>query len=203
MQVKLEETTDHEALLQARYRVQAESVTTKADSTLSAVLNAIEDKVASTKSKNGKGSGGKQAAPYTQILLTFADGLDKTYLFIGYFAAALAGAALPTFTFMFGDIVNGIGTDDDQGVIEQSKRMLYIGCGVFFAAWWYVAFLSILADRIAQKTKVQYLRSILRQEIAWFDANNVQELSSKLSKDCAAIQRACGEKAGFMMFSAA
>ena len=74
---------------------------------------------------------------------------------------------------MFGDIVNGIGGSDVSGVVTQAKNMLYIGCGVFFFAWWYVAFLSISADRLAQKTKVQYLRSILRQEVAWFDQNNV------------------------------
>lgn len=43
----------------------------------------------------------------------------------------------------------------------------------------------------------------MRQEVAWFDQTNVQELSSRLSKDAAAIQRATGEKAGFMVYSVA
>lgn len=71
------------------------------------------------------------------------------HLFAGYLSAAIAGVAMPAFTFLFGDIINGIGSNDSTGVIQQAKNMLYIGIGVFFFAWFYVAFLSILADRIA------------------------------------------------------
>jgi ATP-binding cassette subfamily B (MDR/TAP) protein 1 len=167
------------------------------------VLAAVQKKIRDEAAGKEGGAASDAQAPYRKILLTFASKGDKCYLALGYAAAAIAGVALPAFTFMFGDIVNGFGGSDVSGVVAQAKNMLYIGCGVFFFAWWYVAFLSISADRLAQKTKVQYLRSILRQEVAWFDQNNAQELSSRLSKDTSAIQRAIGEKAGFMAFSVA
>lgn len=81
--------------------------------------------------------------------MTYANSNDRAHLIAGYVAAGVAGVALPAFTFLFGDVVNGIGNNDASGVIKQAENMLYIGIGVFFFAWWYVAFLSILADRIA------------------------------------------------------
>lgn len=58
-------------------------------------------------------------------------------------------------------------------------------------------FLVIMAERIAKKTRVAYLRSILNQEVGWFESSiNITELSSRLSKECLAIQTALGEKMG-------
>lgn len=54
-----------------------------------------------------------------------------------------------------------------------------------------------MAERIAKKTRVAYLRSILNQEVGWFESSiNITELSSRLSKECLAIQTALGEKMG-------
>jgi hypothetical protein len=48
-------------------------------------------------------------APYSKILLTFADGKDKLLITLGYFTAIATGAGLPSFVFIFGDIVNTFG----------------------------------------------------------------------------------------------
>jgi ABC transporter transmembrane region len=54
-----------------------------------------------------------------------------------------------------------------------------------------------MAERIGKKTRVAYLRSILKQEVGWFESSiNVTELSSRLSKECLTIQTALGEKMG-------
>ena len=126
------------------------------------ILTAIDDKIYEVMHNKVKNNAEQQKfVDFKKLIFTYANQNDLVWFYSGHFFAALAGVALPTFTFMFGDIVNGIGTNDDSGVIEQSKRMLYIGVGVFFAAWWYVAFLSVFSERIMLKTKVQYLRAIL------------------------------------------
>lgn len=71
---------------------------------------------------------------------------------------------------------------------------------MFFFCWGYVTTLTYYSQRITQKTRVEYLRAILRQDTKWFDTINVQELSSKMSRDIGAIERAIGDKAGFVMF---
>ena len=45
-------------------------------------------------------------APYGKILFTYADRNDKIMIYTGYFFSILTGIGLPTFVFLFGDIVN-------------------------------------------------------------------------------------------------
>lgn len=42
------------------------------------------------------------------------------------------------------------------------------------------------------------MKSLLRQDIGWFDMNNQFEISSQFSKDALAYQKATGEKIGSM-----
>ena len=60
---------------------------------------------------------------------------------------------------------------------------------MFVTSYLYFVFLVIMAERIAKKTRVAYLRSILNQEVGWFESSvSITELSSRLSKECLAIQ---------------
>lgn len=110
------------------------------------------------------------------------------YITVGFIAAIVSGAGMPSASFLFGNIINGFGgTPDEDVIIQNSKNMLYIGLGIFVTAYIYVANFQIAAERIAFKTKVGYLRAILNQEVAWFDTNNVAEMSSRLSKETTSI----------------
>lgn len=79
--------------------------------------------------------------------------------------------------------------------------MLYLGCGVFLFCYLYITYLSIMADRLTLKLKVNYLRAILNQECSWFDQVNTNEMSSRLSKEAGSINRALGEKMGVIVWS--
>ena len=46
------------------------------------------------------------SVPYSKILFSYSDGCDKFLMWIGYFMALVTGLGLPSFTFLFGDIVN-------------------------------------------------------------------------------------------------
>jgi len=48
---------------------------------------------------------------------------------------------------------------------------------------------------------VNYLGAILKQEQAWFDMNNSNELPAKLTKHAMAINMATGEKVGDLLKS--
>jgi ATP-binding cassette subfamily B (MDR/TAP) protein 1 len=52
-----------------------------------------------------------------------------------------------------------------------------------------------------KKIRVKYLESILKQESAWFDTINPSELSARLTKEAAAIQKALGEKMGTIILA--
>ena len=57
-----------------------------------------------------------------------------------------------------------------------------------FACW------MIAGERQGIACRKAYLRSLLGQEIAWFDVTNQMELASKFATDSFAFQGAIGEK---------
>ncbi|CDW80084.1 abc transporter family protein [Stylonychia lemnae] len=173
----------------------------QADDQTSALLKAINDKI---KEKNAKKN--PPMVPYKKILLTFADRTDRLFLTIGFSSAILCGLGLPSFVFLFGDIA-----DSFQGfmpvneildrITNVAMILTLIGLGVWVFSYLFFSFLIIASERIGQKTRCMYLQAILRQEISWFDEINTSQLSSRLGKECQAIQRAIGEKIGTIVMA--
>jgi ATP-binding cassette, subfamily B (MDR/TAP), member 1 len=56
----------------------------------------------------------------------------------------------------------------------------------------------MLSERMAIRCRKAYMKSLLRQDIGWFDCNNQFELSTQFNKDALAYQKATGEKIGSM-----
>jgi len=125
-------------------------------------------------------------------LISLASPGDKIYLYIGVFAAVVTGCGLPSFAFIFGNVVDAFGgTQTPEEALDQVKNltidMVYISCSIWIAAYFYTAFLLIFAERVTVKIKVAYLSSILKQEAAWFDMTSYEELSARLGKESLSI----------------
>jgi ATP-binding cassette subfamily B (MDR/TAP) protein 1 len=122
---------------------------------------------------------------------------------VGYFFAVITGLAMPSFVFLFGNIINSYGPDEDplSSINRTCLQLTLIGCGVWVTAYFYFSTLVIMSERVAMKTRIAYLRAILMQEVGWFDTINVTELASKLSRECQAIQIALSEKMGLILLS--
>ena len=61
-------------------------------------------------------------------------------------------------------------------------RFVGIAVGVFIAGFIQVAFFQAACERQVKKIRLLYYRSILKQDISWFDANPSGELSSRLTE---------------------
>ena len=79
--------------------------------------------------------------------------------------------------------------------------MIGIGFGIGFCATVYWIILLRFSNVIARRTKETYLEAILKQETGWFDSFNYSELSSRITKETIAINKAVGEKVGLMIFA--
>ena len=114
------------------------------------------------------------------------DKTDKTLMTLGYLTAILTGMALPSFVFLFGDVVDSFGKDFDivSKIQPIALELLGIGGFVWVTSYLYFSFLVIMSERVGRMTRVAYLRAILQQDIAWFDEISVTELSARLSKEC-------------------
>lgn len=76
----------------------------------------VEAKLEEAKSLKDTRKNNLKGASYKKILMTYADGTDKLLLTIGLLFAIASGFAQPSFTFLFGDIANGIGGGDSSKV---------------------------------------------------------------------------------------
>lgn len=103
-------------------------------------------------------------------MLTFADKNDKWLIGVGYFMSIVTGLGLPSFVFLFGDIVNSF---SEGSILDNIKptclEFTIIGTAIWITSYFYYALLVIMAENVGQKTRVAYLKGILQQDIEWFD----------------------------------
>ena len=75
-------------------------------------------------------------------------------------------------------------TGDD--LIEDINRLVIYYCAlgvvIFIAGWLHTSLFQYACERQLQVIRRSFFRSVLRQEIGWFDVNSVGELNSRLNE---------------------
>lgn len=80
----------------------------------------------------------------------------------------------------------GVG-DSYSGLQSQALYMVYIGIAVFICSSTMTSLFSIFAENIAYKIRIDYFKSCLAKDAAFYDDNNPTEMASKISKEVSAI----------------
>jgi ATP-binding cassette subfamily B (MDR/TAP) protein 1 len=143
-------------------------------------------------------------------LYRYADKWDVLFIILGTTGALVNGAGLPVFAIFLGDIMNDIGynqTNVEGGqslteiVNEKVPYFVYIGLICFVASYCQQFFWSLSAVRQTNRIRSIYLKSVLRQDIAYFDTEGTSGfLLQGLNEDCSAIQKGIGEKMAYFLF---
>ena len=71
--------------------------------------------------------------------------------------------------------MNSFGKRDDDFLAPFKSlaiKLSAIGIAIWITSYIYFSCCIVMSERITKKTKVAYLRSILRQDISWFDSIN-------------------------------
>uniref|UniRef100_A0A8B9EGE3 ATP binding cassette subfamily B member 4 n=1 Tax=Anser cygnoides TaxID=8845 RepID=A0A8B9EGE3_ANSCY len=129
-----------------------------------------------------------------KLLFRYSDWWDKFLMVLGTTMAILHGAGLPVMMIVFGDMTDSFIT---------SENMTYPGKNscVLFAAYIQVSFWTLAAGRQIKRIRHEFFHAVMRQEIGWFDVNDVGELNSRIVDDISKINEGIGEKIG-MFFQA-
>ena len=111
---------------------------------------------------------------------------DKLLLFIGSLAAIIAGGILPSISLIMGNVASAFssgGSGGSGGSSDIISNMSYIASYVvliamtlFTFSYMFCAFWQHLAENITTDLRVRYIRALMRQEIAYFERNKVEEL---------------------------
>ncbi|XP_057454847.1 ABC transporter B family member 21-like [Lotus japonicus] len=139
--------------------------------------------------------------PYHR-LFSFADSTDILLMIVGTIGAIGNGLSMPIMALLFGELVNGFGNnvfgpDVVNQVSKVCLKFVYLGIGNGVAAFLQVACWMTTGERQAARIRGLYLKTILRQDVAFFDKEtNTGEVIGRMSGDTVLIQDAMGEKVG-------
>ncbi|XP_054725068.1 ATP-dependent translocase ABCB1-like [Uloborus diversus] len=182
--------------------------------------NARIDEVAVT-SKDKKGAseekkadledGSEEKVPPVGIcsLFRYSSACDRLFIIIGLVVAIASGASMPAVMIIFGQVIDELVdhsknvtnvTTSMQDFLDSTARLCMYNaiCGVtfFICNYIYVSFFSLAAANQAFRIRCLFMKSILRQDIGWFDTNQTGDFASRITDDLTRIQDGMGEKIG-------
>ncbi|KAJ0788784.1 putative ABC-type xenobiotic transporter [Helianthus annuus] len=139
--------------------------------------------------------------PYYK-LFSFADSTDRVLMVVGAITAIGSGIAMPLQTLIFGELIDTFGGNQDNDVIvhrisKVSLKYVYLALGTGAAAFFHVVCWMVSGERQAARIRSLYLKTILRQEVGYFDKESKSgDIVERMSGDTVIIQDAMGEKVG-------
>ncbi|KAG0499942.1 hypothetical protein HPP92_000014 [Vanilla planifolia] len=132
-------------------------------------------------------------------LFSFADSKDAALMAVGSVSAVCCGLCMPLMTFVFGRLINAFAVSNRDNVVHDVSQIVlefvYIAAGAGAASFLQVSCWIMTGERQAARIRSLYLKTILRQDIAFFDKEtDTGEVIGRMSGDTILIQDAMGEK---------
>jgi len=147
----------------------------------------------------------EETVPFSKLFCC-ATREDWILIILGSIAALVNGAGMPLFSLLFGEIADDFGPNNSPDDVvdaagDLALKFLAVGVGSFIASYLSFACWMIAGERQAIRIRKKYFKSLLSQEIAFFDSINPNELSTKIAEECFNIQGGIGEKVSTFLYS--
>ncbi|KAI5298457.1 hypothetical protein KEM55_003369, partial [Ascosphaera atra] len=142
---------------------------------------------------------------------------DLLLLLVAFLTAIASGVPFPIAGIVFGQLVDNLNGatcgDSASSQSEASKqssqhavnqnvlKVVYIGIAYFVLVYLYVFTWNLSGERLAQRLREKYFKSLLRQDASFFDHLAAGEVSSRLTNDINTIQQGTSEKVGIVLNS--
>ncbi|CAH1437669.1 unnamed protein product [Lactuca virosa] len=132
-----------------------------------------------------------------------ADGVDMFLMTLGIFGAVGDGILMPTILLVTSSIMNNIGDSSSLSdgiftdkISENTVYLCYMATGIWFVCFFEGYCWTRTAERQASRLRSDYLKAVLRQEVAYFDLNvtSTAEIITSVSSDSLVIQEVISEK---------
>ncbi|KAM7464693.1 hypothetical protein LguiA_032814 [Lonicera macranthoides] len=135
-------------------------------------------------------------------MFRYADGTDKLLMLFGTLGSIGDGLMSPLTMIVLSSVINEYGTSDisfsNDVVDKYSLRLLYVAIAVGVSAFIEGICWTRTAERQASRMRMEYLKSVLRQEVGFFDNQDASsttfQVVSTISSDAHLIQDAMAEK---------
>lgn len=145
----------------------------------------------------GVGDGSARASSARQ-LFAFADLLDGVLLALGSVGAIAIGCAFPVFGVVLGELIDEIGAGGQASKVQDLAVLILLGAALILALGYFQsACLMASAERQGRRLRVAFMRSVLFQELAWFDREGSPDaVSARITSEVNTVQDAIGDKLG-------
>ena len=111
----------------------------------------------------------------------------------------MTGLSMPYTNILFGRMVDSLNEDPDSfsdAVESVALSFVYVSCVNLVSATLMAGCWGMAGERQAQRLREKYVRSILRQEIGWFDTCGADALATKVAEITGKLQDGMGRKVG-------
>ncbi|KAF6140723.1 hypothetical protein GIB67_035150 [Kingdonia uniflora] len=92
---------------------------------------------------------------------------------LGTISAVVNGVAMPAMCLLIGDLTHAFGQNNADNMVHVvfkiALKYVYLGLGASVASFFQMAFWIVTGERQAGRIRSLYLKTILRQDIAFFD----------------------------------
>ena len=135
--------------------------------------------------------------------------IDYLYLVIGLIGFLLCGASTPVLNYLNATVYSDVGnTSENRGSVSEEemmklnvketmnkniKQQIVCGCISLVGDLLGYYFVGLFSSRALYNFKKKYLRTILSQELGWFDSTNAYEFASKIQSQIEYIEFGIGE----------
>jgi ATP-binding cassette, subfamily B (MDR/TAP), member 1 len=130
----------------------------------------------------------------------YADNIDKALMAWGSISAFCAGAGMPAFSYVFGEMINELvgsnPADVESKLASTSLIMTIVGVVVYILQGSFVGCFLISAHRQIARIKANFFAAILRQDMAWHDEHKPGELTARMTGDTRVLQNGINDKFG-------
>uniref|UniRef100_A0ACD5U0Z4 Uncharacterized protein n=1 Tax=Avena sativa TaxID=4498 RepID=A0ACD5U0Z4_AVESA len=130
-----------------------------------------------------------------------ADVTDMVLMLVGTVAALANGMSQVVMTIIFGRMIDAFGGATPDTILPQVSKVVlefvYLAVGTWPACFLQISCWTMSGERQAACIRSLYLKSVLRQDMAFFDTEMKSgQVVSGISADTILIQDAIGEKVG-------
>ncbi|XVE50545.1 hypothetical protein DITRI_Ditri01bG0171400 [Diplodiscus trichospermus] len=136
-------------------------------------------------------------------MFRYADGVDKLLMFFGILGSIGDGLQHPLTMLVMSKVINEYGNPNSKlsndTVDKYALRLLYVAIAVGLSAFVEGICWTRTAERQTSRIRTEYLKSVLRQEVGFFDtqkagSSSTFQVVSTMSADASAIQAAICDK---------
>ncbi|KAL0140038.1 P-loop containing nucleoside triphosphate hydrolase protein [Mucor lusitanicus] len=151
--------------------------------------------------------GKKPKAPSVSVfrLFRFATFKERLMICIAIICSAGTGALQPVSILIYGSFISTLTSSlgDTSDLVNTTlpliHTMVYMGTASLVAAYVSTCLWILTGESQTRRIRSMYLKSVLHQDMSWFDQSKEGSLNTRLASDTQLIQDGISEKAGLLI----